>query len=235
MDYKIKIARKIIPCILGLYLFTPSYVCAEDNQDNEDAAYNTPQYRYPKIEGKEFEFEDKSTIDDTVGMRTFNIPSETNDSFELTAAYQTYFQEKLDREIISKLADYNSAFTIIYKNNIGPWKHWQTIEVLVGEFAQDYCGETIDIVYLLKNSAVSAVFIDNSAKDLILSDSKCPKIPGYLNGGSEPPPVGIDLGEAFVHFCSERASCLEKYFRNPIHVKKLKSSYINTVRELQIK
>lgn len=229
------IARKLMPYILVLSFFTPNYVCAADNQDNENAAYTTPQYRYPNIIDHVYEFEDKTSIDDLVGMRTFSIPADRTEPLELTVAYQSYFQGRDDRTKIATLVDYDAAFTAIFKTRIGSSRSWQTIEVLVGEFAQDYCGANIDIVYFLNNSEVSSVFIDNSARDLILSDSKCPKIPGYLEDGTEPPPVGIDLGKAFTHFCDERASCLAEYLKKPANIKKLKSTFTNVVRELQIK
>ena len=131
-------------------------------------------------------------------------------------------------------ADQNAGFSEIFQLDLGSFKHWKSIKVHVGEFAQDYCGENIDIVYTLDSNTVTALFFDNSNRDLILSKAHCPHFPDYLNDGTETPPAGIDISEAFSHFCSERSSCIQEYFKKQANRKKLQSSFINVARELKI-
>lgn len=202
--------------------------------DQQTSAYIPPQYKYPKIVGDIFNFSDQTSIDDSIGIRKFEIPYGLTGPIELAAAYQSYFPDQNDRNKIEGLANQDAGFSEMFQLELGSFKQWKSIKVHVGEFAQDYCGENIDIVYTLDSKTVTVMFFDNSNRDLILSKAHCPHFPGYLNDGTETPPVGIDISKAFSHFCSERSSCIQEFFKKQANRKKLQSSFINVARELKI-
>lgn len=201
--------------------------------DANNLADTSAPRRYPAIVGVTYKFKDRTSIDDRVAMRDFTIPNGQADLFYLSTAYQSYFSAKEDsNDKISVLADLDSRFTEIFQQDLGSSVRWQSIAVHVGEFAQDECGDDIDIIYTLENRTITAAFFDNSALELILNDSQCPRKPEHLKDGAEND--AWNKKRAFGHFCEERASCLQKYFVNPDNQKKLQSEFINLVRELQI-
>ena len=199
---------------------------ADTKPDFQDSTHVTPQLRYPNIVGATYKHEDYTDLDEEVGMRKFTIPNGTVGTIYLHSVYQSYFSSDLSAELkITRLADSDAAFSDIFQLVLDSTKHWKSIVVHVGEFAQDYCGENIEIIYTLNSVEVSALFFDNSNRDAILKDSQCPLMPQNL-----PSERWMELSA----FCKERASCLRNYFENPSNRNKLQSEFIKLVSDLQI-
>lgn len=204
-------------------------------QDNSDEQDNLPPLRFPSLVGVTFKYEDATDTSDgnSLPLRTFTVPYGQGKSFPLTAAYQSYFENRRDNsDKITYITGGDAGFSNIYEQDLGSSDAWNSISVHIGDFAQDECDDHLGILYLLNNADVVAIFSDETNNNHIIEDTKCPQKPENLITEKE-------IAE-FAHskstgvFCQERAACIRKYFENSDNKKKLQSELINVVRDLKI-
>lgn len=205
----------------------------ENEQGNQDLSNDTTQPRYPSTVGVIFKFRDDYSIGNEIPIRAFTIPTKPDESFQLSTAYQSYFSPKDDSsQKIMELTGGGAAFSDIYQKPFEANENWKSIVVQIGDFAQDECGDDIDIAYLLSNEKVSVLFFDNTPVKQIVNDSQCPRKPE--NFISEKAEADFARSKSTGTFCNERATCIQKYFSNTVNKEKLNSTFLNVVRDLKI-
>lgn len=190
--------------------------------EDEDTARlpEGPHFDYPSVEATILRSEivaDMGGFDSP--MRKVTVLGDDGQEMEVTSAFHRHLskdQLEDDGRKITVFADLNAAFTEIFKVKVGTTDHGATIQLHVGEFAQDYCGP-LTAVYTVTSDEVSSL-ID-------LEDG------GYGLYGRSGCTIGAPAGG---ETCESRAHCVRSHLQGMSFDALLDASRLKQLKTLRI-
>ena len=179
----------------------------------------TPEQRrnpvFPSADDGRIPFEDSpfAGADDRSSYREFKVDLPSGDSQFLAATYldePDWADDRHDdRALIARLADLDAAFTETVSIDLPPTGKWSRVRLHVGDFAQDYCGETAVVISFRSQRIFATTHV--AASDIDLSPSQCPlRVESYVADKAR---YGKqEETDDFSAFCTVRRACLKAYY-----------------------
>ncbi|WP_374600415.1 hypothetical protein [Niveibacterium sp.] len=190
---------------------------------------------FPSADDERIPFEDSpfAGADERSSYREFKVELPSGESQFLAATYldePDWVDDRHDdRVLITRLADLDAAFTESVSIDLPPTGKWSQVRLHVGDFAQDYCGDTAVVISFRSQRIFATTHVP--ASDVDLSASQCPlRLETYVADKAR---YGKqEEADDFSAFCAVRRACLKAHYEQAENRAALVPKWLQAVSEV---